>query len=122
MKFLTKLGQILLKGTELLTGFLPLISRVTQDGAPMGDDLRALGKVIADVEVMGQLLGHAGPDKLKIATALARQIILQSDLLSGQSVANATLFEQGVEKIAGGVADVLNSLKDQIDTEQVIAP
>lgn len=122
MKFLTKLGQILLKATEIVTGFGPLASALipgTKDDKiiqVISTDLAQISQIIGQVELFGQALGIAGPDKLKAAAPAVAQIILQSSILAQHKIADPVLFQQGATKIADGMADVLNSLQDKIDT------
>lgn len=120
MTFLKKLGVILLKATEIVTGFGPLISTmVPNSGAVIREiqsDLAAIANVIVNVEAVGQVLGTPGADKLKAATPLVAQAILQSSLVAHRKIDNPALFQQGAQKMADGMADILNSLKDDIDT------
>lgn len=120
MTFLKKLGTIILKATEIVTGFGPLISTMQPKAAPViteiQSDLAAVATVIANVEAVGQVLGTPGADKLRAATPLVAQAILQSSLLAHRKIENPALFQQGAQKIADGMADVLNSLKDDLDT------
>lgn len=120
MKFLTKLGQILVKATEIVTGFGPIVKQfvpvagnVLQEATT---DFELVSSIIANVEAIGQVAGLKGPDKLKAATPLVAQAILSSSMLAKHQIANADLFNQGAQKVADGFADVLNSLKDDIET------
>lgn len=121
MKFLTRLGQILLKGVEIVSGFGPIIGTVyPQSAGPITiiqHDLEAIAAVIAQVEAFGQVLGLPGPQKLLAAVPMVAQVILKSTILVGRKIADPALFQVGVKKVADGFADILNSLKDDIDTE-----
>lgn len=125
MKFLTKLGQILVKATQIVTGFGPIVQQFVPSSVDavteVTSDLNLIAQVISNVEAVGQVTGLTGPDKLKAATPLVAQAILASSLLAKHQIANATLFQQGAQKIADGMADVLNSLKDDINTEDKLA-
>lgn len=117
MKFLTKLGSILLKATQIVTGIAPFIPSAQQGAYTIiSRDLEQVSQIIAQVEVFGQVLGTPGPDKLKAATPAVAQIILQSSLLANHKIADPVLFKAGCTKIADGMADVMNSLHDNIDT------
>lgn len=120
MKFLTKLGGILLKATEIATGFGPLIAATAPVTAGtvtrVTSDLEQLASMIGTVEAVGQALSLAGPQKLTAASPLVAQVILQSSLMAHHSIADPVLFKAGCEKIGSGMADVLNSLKDSIET------
>lgn len=121
MGLLKKFGQIVLKGVEIATGITPFIqglipaqySGVTQT---VTNDLQQIAEIIQDVEVFGQALGIAGPDKLKAAAPAVAQIILKSSLLANHKIANPELFNQGCSKIADGMADILNSLEDNVSS------
>lgn len=120
MKFLSKLGQIVVKGLQIITGLQPVVSSVNpQIGATIQTvsvDLAQIGDIIVNVEAVGQALGIAGPDKLRAAAPQVAQIILKSAMLANHQIADGALFTQGSTKIADGMADVLNSLKDNIET------
>jgi hypothetical protein len=123
MTFLKKLGAILLEATKIVTGFGPLASALipgTKDDKiiqVVSSDLVQIAGIVTQVEVFGQALSIAGADKLKAAAPAVAQIILQSSLLANHKIANAPLFQTGCTKIADGMADVLNALKDNVDTE-----
>lgn len=122
MTFLKKLGIILAKATEIITGVGPLIRTVAPQYATqeqfLESELVQIGQIIVTVEALGQALGTAGPDKLKAAAPLVAQIILKSSIVGQHQIANPQLFQSGAQKIADGMADVLNSLKDdKIKTE-----
>lgn len=120
MKFLTKLGAIILRGVEIVSGFAPMVAQSLPGSAGtvqiVSKDLSEVAAIIQDVEVMGQALNQAGPDKLKAAAPLVAQIILQSAILANHQIENAGLFNQGCTEIASGMADILNSLKADIQT------
>ncbi len=122
MTFLKKLGTIVLKVTEIVTGFGPLASMLipgTKDDKiiqMVSADLVQIASIIAQVEVFGQALGIAGPDKLKAAAPAVAQIILQSAVMVNHKIENPALFHQGCTKVADGMADILNSLKADVDT------
>jgi hypothetical protein len=120
MKFLTKLGQILVKATAIITGLGPLFPDHTSAIGKVRDTLSAVASIVVNVEAFGQVLGTTGQDKLRAATPMVTQILLQSDLLIGKKIDDPVLFSAGVEKITSGVADVLNSLDDKIDTTSVV--
>ena len=118
MGFLKKLGTILLKSTELITGFGPLIPpQYAHAEQILVSDLKAIQQVVVNVEAFGQVLGIPGPDKLRAAGPLVAQMILQSSIIAGHKIENAALFQQGSTKVADGMADILNALKDDIQTE-----
>jgi hypothetical protein len=119
MKLLSKIGQIVLKTTQLLLGFGPLINSTFPDASgkvvAVVDKLTEISDVIIKVEVFGQALNLQGSDKLKAAGPMVAQIILSSAILADKKIADPVLFARGCTNIAGGMADVLNSLKDKVE-------
>jgi len=117
MKFLTRLGKVLLQATQIVTGIAPFIP-ATQQGTYqiISRDLEQISAIIAQVELFGQALGLPGSQKLTAATPAIAQIILQSSILANHKISDEVLFKQGCQKIADGMADVMNSLEDKLDT------
>ncbi len=120
MTFLKKLGQILLQATEIVTGFSGLAQQFMPGSSGVmqviSKDLAAIAQIVAEVEAIGQAMNLAGPQKLSAASPLVAQIILQSSLLVNHKIADEVLFKKACSELAGGMADLLNSLKDNIDT------
>lgn len=119
MGFLKKLGQILLKGTQIVTGLGPLLPGQAGTIARVADTLEKIAGVVTSVEVFGGVLGTSGPDKLKAAVPAAAQIVLQSDILAGKKIENHPLFMEGVGDIVTGLVKVFNSVKADINTSDV---
>lgn len=117
MRFLTKLGQVLLKVTSIISGVGPLFPQYSKELDKTLITLGHIGGIVVNVEAFGQVLGTSGPDKLKAASPLVAQLILRSDLLVGRKIDNPALFQSGVTKITDGMADILNSLDDKIEVE-----
>ena len=116
MTFLSKLGQAVLKGVAIVSGIAPVVSQ-TIPGASgpiqiISQDLTQIADIITQIEAIGQALGHKGEDKLNAAQPLIAQVILKSTLLVNHKIANPDLFSKGTKAIAGGMADVLNSLHE----------
>ena len=120
MTFLKKLGIILAKGVQIAAGFGPMVSAVAPkyvgNLAIVSKSLSEIAALVAQVEVMGIALGLSGAQKLEAATAAAVNIVLQSAMMVGRTIDNPALFRQGVQKVVNGVVDILNSLKDDIET------
>lgn len=119
MKFLNVLGKVIITGLKVVVGLQG--AGVFTGGAAttvtrVKDDLTQLSAVIAQAEVMGQVLNLPGEDKLKAVAPLVGQIILGSAALAQHKVAQPDLFLQGTTKITSGWADVLNSLEPQVET------
>ena len=120
MTWLKKIGEIILKGVEIASGIAPMVSAALPGSAGpvqvVSQDLAQIASIIQDVEVMGQALQQAGPQKLQAAAPLVAQVILQSSVLANHAIANPALFNQACTEIAGGMADLLNSLKADVQT------
>lgn len=115
ISFLTKLGQVALKGVQIAVGLAPIVSPFLPQSAQSAattviSDLNVIGGIIGSVEAAGQALQLPGADKLKAATPLVAQAVISSSLLAGKKVANPELFNRGAMKIADGTADILNSI------------
>lgn len=117
MTFLSKLGKVLATVVNIAgiaAGIGPILnsfigSKVTSVAGSIVNDLTAIGGIILQVEaILGG--GGNGADKLAAATPLIANIVQTSELVSGHKIANESLFIQGCQKVASGVADILNSL------------
>lgn len=120
MKWLTRIGQILVTATKLITGLSPLIPNLSGTAlVKIEDTLTKLVELVINVEAFGQVLSVGGPDKLKASVPVATQIILKSDAMIGKKIDDPILFTKGVMSVISGIADILNSLKDDIQTESI---
>lgn len=120
MPFLKKLGGIIVKGLQIVAQFEGVATAIEpKSGAiiqTVSADLAKIANIITEVEAIGQALNLPGPQKLTASAPAVAQVILQSSILAHHKIENATLFQQGAQKIADGMADVLNSLKDDVET------
>jgi hypothetical protein len=114
MSFLKKLGEVLNAGSGLLPIVGPLINIFAPKAAPgvqnVSDELPKIAAIIAQIEAIGQAMQLPGAKKLEIAAPMVAQIVLASPLMAGKSIQDQVLFMKGVTGIAGGMADLLNSL------------
>lgn len=123
LTLLKKIGQIALKATELILGFGPAaVKYIPGDKddkilAAITPELVQIAQVIQQVEVFGQALGLPGAQKLTAAAPSVAQIILASAIMAKHEIANPALFQAGCTQVAAGMADVLNSLKPDVETE-----
>ena len=85
----------------------------------VADDLAEVAGVVVTIEAIGQSAGWPGPDKLRYAAPLVANVITKSALLIDKKIDDPDLFAAGSTKIADGMADILNSLKDDIETESL---
>ena len=116
MTFLKALGLAIIKGAQIVSGLAPMVRTALPNQTGLIDtvsaDLAEIAKVVVTVEAIGQALHQPGTAKLTAASPLVAQIVLRSSVLSGKKIANEGLFAQGAQKIADGMADVLNSLHE----------
>ena len=111
MNFLKALGQTILQGGKVLQNVLPIGAAVATVINPgLGLTISELGGIIASVESVGQTLAISGPDKLKAATPLIAQAILQSPFMSSHRIADLALFNQAAQEFAQATVDLLNAL------------
>lgn len=125
MKFLTRLGMILNQGLQIAGVVAPAVKVLFPGQADkvevISQDLAQVAEVIVQVEAFGQALSLPGPQKLQASVGPVTQILLRSALVANHKVADEALFKAGAQKIADGMADILNSLKDKIETEDKAA-
>lgn len=125
MKLLTKIAKIAGKVTSTFLGLEDVIRGFIPDEKegvlkPIKDTMLEVRDAIISVEVMATGLSQAptGEDKLRMAGPLVRDVILRSALVANKDIEDKDIFSRGVDKISDGMADVLNSLKDNsIDEE-----
>ena len=124
MKFLSKLGQVIQVGLQIVTGFGPLVTALTPTKkddaivAQVADTMSQVAGIVAMVEAVGQAATTPmpGPEKMRVAAPLIAQVIMASSMLAQHKIHNEALFRAGCERVGGGMADILNSLKDDIKT------
>ena len=121
MSFLKKLGQILAKATQIAIGIGPLTQTLYPQGAAVvkeiQSDLAVLAQLVVNAEAMGQALNIPGPDKARAIAPLIAQSILQSQIMLHRKIKDPTLFLKGCTGLGGDLADILNSLDDDIQTQ-----
>src|SRR6188474_1786323 len=108
--------MILLKAQEYWTGFAPMANVLfpghSQQLQIVSADLAQIADIVVNTELLGAALGLPGTDKLKAAAPAVAQIILKSSILVHHEIEDQALFATGSQKVADGMADILNSLKD----------
>jgi hypothetical protein len=124
MSWLKKVGEIALKTTTIILGLGPVFKQYTDAHGDAQidrilDKAQEMQAVIVQAEIFGAALGLSGPDKLKAASAAMAQVILTSSVMAGKKIEKPELFATGCAKIADGWADVLNSLKADVQTESL---
>lgn len=118
MTFLKKLGEVLAKGIAIWAGFSTAVKEQYPGSSTVvqviSKDLTDIATVVVEVETIGQTLGQPGTAKLAAAGPLVAQVILQSSLMANHKIADEVGFQKACQEIAGGMADLLNSLKDNV--------
>ncbi len=118
LKFLSQLGKAILGGAKVINN--PFVSSVLKAGAAATptkiddkiiDSITSLRSVVEAVEVVGQSAGLTGAQKLDAASALARQIILQSEAFAGHEIGDEAAFEAALKQTVSGVVGMVNALK-----------
>lgn len=116
MSFLKKLGQVLVKGLQIVTGLGPVVTQYAPNAAGTLTAVEdTLGQIIAAVqsaEAMGAALTLTGPQKLTAAAPLVEQAVLALFKARGWNIGDETAFKAAVAKLTGDVADLLNSVND----------
>lgn len=116
MSWLKKVGQIIVAGLKAEIGLSPLIRKVYPQADGVLDKVESewsqLVSVITTVEAIGAALGLAGDAKIRAAGPLVGQLIQQSAFMAGKEIADTAAYAKASQTIAGGIADLLNSLKE----------
>ena len=81
----------------------------------VSDDLTKIAGVVTTVEAIAQAMTTPAPgaERLRMATPLVAQIVLQSDVLVGHKIKDQAAFYKACASIGGGMADLLNSLEEK---------
>lgn len=117
MNFLKRIADTIIRFAGIATGFVPLLQGLAPGRATeiqsVSDDLTKVAGIVTVIEAAAAAMTTPadGAEKLKMATPLVAQIILQSDLLVGHKVKDAAKFQAGCASVASGIADVLSSLE-----------
>ena len=116
MNFLTKLGQVLVKGLQIVTGFGPFLGASVPGSAGTIVQVEStLEKIIAAVqyaEGMGAALSLPGAQKLTAAAPFVEQSVLELFKAKGWTIGDETAFKAAIMRLTSDVADVLNSVSD----------
>lgn len=126
MTFLKALGRYIVEGLQILAGIQPILQQNQPSASTVitkvESELTQLASIITTVEAVGTSLGLPGADKVRAAGPLVAQLILQSELMVGKTVANGPAFAAATQTIAGGIADLLNSLSAASIQTAPVAP
>lgn len=105
-----------MKGAALAAGVYPLVqpllgSKAGQTVGTVVNDLNLIAGQVSTIEVA--LNGKTGAEKFQALLPLVAQIIRTSELVSGKEIADEAKFQQGVQEVAQGVVDILNSIHEK---------
>lgn len=114
MSFLKKVGLGIVKYAPPLLGIGSIIATSDPRAQPIVDRLGAIFAAGMQIEkdfavaLPGQ---QTGPQKILALSAQVEDIVRQSELASGQEIADEAMLGKGAREIAQGVVDVMQSLK-----------
>jgi hypothetical protein len=113
---LKKIGEIILKGKEIIPIVGPFIKAYAPDNIDKVVDVASLkldelGRIVITTEAIGQALGLSGEDKLKAAIPLFGQVVMQSALIGGKRIDDEVLYNEGLKDLTNGVVKIMNSVK-----------
>jgi len=122
MTFLKKLGMIIAKIGMIAAGIGPIAAQAfPEEASQIGkvtDTLTLATQVVVNIEGISAALESpmSGEDKLRAASALVSNIVLQSDLMTGGKIHDTALFTKGTTELTQGIVDILNSRNADIPT------
>jgi len=121
ISFLKKAGQVLANVGAIEVGLEPIFkSGLPQIPGIQGgiDKIDLIFKSILATEGQFQAaFGEAknGPQKLLAASSLVGPVLATVDTIRGKAIADEAAYIKAVQTITGGIADLLNSLKPNVD-------
>lgn len=130
LSFLSKLGEIIVRGAAIVSGFEPILEAAAPKQAgviqTVNADLSAMANIVVQIEAASQAIKAGGgtmtsDQKLAAAVALIGPIVKQSSLIAGHQIADAALLQKGVGEIAQGVVDTLQSVHPDAANDLVTA-
>lgn len=122
LTFLKQLGIDIAKGVAFVTGIAPFLTSLQPKAGPViataTSDINQLLAIITQVEAVGATVTSGGGtmtglQKMNAAAAQIAQIFLQVEGLAGKPQADPTLFANGTQQVASGLANILNSFHAQ---------
>lgn len=133
LSFLKKVGQAAVSMGAAVTGLGPmlpifedLIGVASPTAARAVDtavvDIKTLSEIVLKLQAAGAVAGIDGPTKLKMATPLVAQAILQSMALSKHGISDPEKFQLACQEYAQATVDFLDSLKgDHVQVVSAVA-
>jgi hypothetical protein len=119
MTFLKQLGIDIVTAIGKIAPFLPILKMVTPSAAPVIDkidsELTQFAGIVANVEAISTALSTPNPGAVKLQQAIPAvgQVVAQSALLVGKTIANQALYNQALQEYAQATVDLMNSLQAQ---------
>lgn len=124
--FLGKVGTVIAGILGIVTGFGPPLvalsgnkNGVTAVVDRVQSELQQVEGIVTTLQVVGEVQGMNGEQKLAAATPLVAQVILQSSALAGRKVEQPDLFKAGCASIADGWVKIMQSLHDKVEVTNV---
>ena len=116
--WLKSIGQKIASGTQAFGALVPIIGGIITTADPDATSgVNTFENIVGTViSVEGAVAGIAGSNitgaqKAQAAAGLVAQFVLAAPFMKGKTVDNQANFTKACQTIAGGVADLLNSLK-----------
>jgi hypothetical protein len=119
ISFLSKLGNLIVKGAAVIGGFAPLLEAAAPKESGLiqtvSADLSAMANVVVSIEgavqsANAQGAALTGAQKLQMAIALIQPIVLQSNVIAGKKIADPSLLTKAVGEYAQATVDLLQSV------------
>lgn len=123
VSFLKKAGQILANVAAVEAGVEPIFKAAAPAGSAVSSGLDKLDLIFKSVVATeGQFAAafpgqQTGPQKVLAASSLLGPILATVDTLSGKHIANEAAYVAAVQKITGGVADLMNAYQGGTATD-----
>ena len=112
--FLKKLGGVLVKGLQIVTGLGPIISSYVPNASgtvvQVENTLDKIIQAVVYAEGVGAALNLPGPQKLTAAAPFVEQAVLTFFAAKGWKIGDEAKFKADVTRLAGVVADILNDV------------
>lgn len=117
VSFLKRAGQILANVASVEAGLEPIFKGALPASAgPTIDKADLLFKQVVAIEgafAAAFPTGQTGAQKLIASASLIGPVLQSVDTIRGKSIANEAAYQKAVQTIAGGIADLMNSLNAQ---------
>lgn len=124
ISFLKKAGMIIANVAAVEAGLAPVFKQAIPQAAPAIDKLDLVVHQIVGIEgafaaaFPGQ---QTGAQKVVAAASLIGPILSSVDAITGKHIQDESAYVKAVQTIAGGVADLLNSIGDSPSNATVAA-